>query len=233
MRHPDVCQHLPDSIGRCQASRVTMSTIARVVAILTVASAGWGCAAQAEAYDDRDWTVAHGDEGGKWREVEALFGEEADADNGKHVLQGVRHDLTLAKAAQPTVRCSCMDVVVAPSTSDKFRWAGERPLAKGTQLAVAVRTDGAKCPDGVPSKRRPSIFAIDAQGPHIIVVIEELTYDRPQALGAVIAQPKPGGSVWLRSRTYRKKRLPYGWTGLTNTMCKVHTRSVVRPRSGT
>jgi len=193
-----------------------------------------GCASQAELMDDRDWTVASAVETGKWRDIESLFGAE-QASAGKHVLRGVRHDLTMAAQTTPDVRCSCMDVVIGTAgNSGKFRWAGEKPRLVNSQLAVAVRTRGAQCPAGVSERRRPSIYAVDQDGPHVIVVIEELEFDRPQALGAVIAQPKPGGSVWLRSRKYRHKRLPYGWTGLRNNMCRLmRHKTTVRPRSGT
>ena len=69
-------------------------------------------------------------------------------------------------------------------------------------------------------------------GKNVFVVIEELSSARPQALGAVIARPKPGGAVYLRSRKYRKKRLPYAWSNQGKSLCKLYTRSKVRLSDG-
>ena len=193
------------------------------------------CGAKHELYEDKDWTRDHGAEGKAWREVEALFSaDESNADRYNYVLRGVRHDLTMSANAKPDSRCTCMDVVLGRPTDKKFRWAGEVPLIGKEQLVVAVRTEQSQCPAGTPETRRPSIRAVDFSKGHVVVVIEELPFDRPQALGAIIQRPKPGGSLFLRARKYRKIVLPYGHSGLTNATCKLYTRprQRVRPRSG-
>jgi len=215
---------------------VKKATAPLYFACLALAFGTLACGAKHELYEDKDWTQEHGSEGKAWREVEALFSaEESDADRYNYVLRGVRHDLTMSANAKPDARCTCMDVVVGkPTDRKRFRWAGEVPLIGREQLVVAVRTEQSKCPVGTPETRRPSIRAVDVSAEHVVVVIEELPFDRPQALGAIVQRPKPGGSLFLRARKYRKLVLPYGYTGATNATCKLYTRSKsrLRPRSG-
>lgn len=193
-----------------------------------------GCAGQSKFMDDSDWQRAERTTGSRWRDTEQLFRDDgSETVSSKHVLRGVRHDLTMAQKAAADVRCTCMDVVIGTSYGDaKFSWAGERPKVHQNQMALALRTKGARCPEGVRDQRRPSIYAVDTVGKDIVVVVEELSSARPQALGAVISRPKPGGSVYLRSRTYKRKRLPYAWSSRGKSICKLYQRPKVRMSDG-
>jgi hypothetical protein len=166
-----------------------------VVALVGVA----GCGAQSENFDDRDWTQKKADESGAWREVESLSGaqEQAEVDNKRYELRGVRHDLMMSSNAKPDSRCSCIDVVVGRSNQGKFRWAGERPAVSPNHLVVAFRTTDSQCPKP-PDNRRPSIQAVSRRGNDVIVSIEELTFDRPQALGAIVEKPNADGGLFVR-----------------------------------
>lgn len=179
--------------------------------LVVLACSTWlGCAAQSQHHDDRDWTKDHGIQTGAWREVENLFGaEESDVDRYDATPRGVRHDLTYATNAEPDTQCNCLDVVIGRPSEGKFAWAGGKPKISQNHLVIALKTDGSKCslPDGTP--RRPSIQAVDISGDDVIVVIEELPFDRPQALGAVIQKPRPDGNLWVRPRKYKNRVLPY------------------------
>lgn len=166
-----------------------------------------GCASQSKYLNDQDWTRERGDEKMAWRETESLFNEEeSDADRFRAEPQGVRHDLTMVEAAKPSARCNCLDVVVGPGGSRDFAWTGELPVISKQHLLFAMRPRDRQCQGGQ-TISRPSIRAVDTAGKHVIVVIEELPFDRPAAQGAIITKPKEGGAVWLRSH---KRVQPYG-----------------------
>jgi hypothetical protein len=199
-----------------------MALGARILALALLSATG--CAAQGEHFDDRDWTKDHGIQTGAWREVETLFGEEERDSDQNNALRGVRLDLTMTAKATPDTRCHCLDVVIGQPTEKKFAWAGPKPNVGSQQMALAIRTEGSKCtlPDGV--RRRPSIQAVDTNGRDVIVVIEELPYDRPQALGAVIQKPHPEGRLYVRSRRFKNVVLPYAHQGLAqNGACLIKT----------
>ncbi len=168
-----------------------------------------GCGAKQDQFEDVDWTKEPAPKQNSWREAQSLFqAAESDADLGNFELRGVRLDLTMSSQAKPDVRCSCVDAVVGALGDGKFSWAGERPLVSGKNMLFAFRTEGSQCgTQGV--QRRPSIYAVDVRGRDVFVVLEELGTDRPQARGAIIRRPDPGGSVYIRPRRYRKQKLPY------------------------
>ena len=188
--------------------------------VCVVALAGLaGCAAQSENFDDRDWTQEKASEGGAWREVESMSGaqEQAEINNKSYELRGVRHDLMMAANAKPESRCTCIDVVVGRPSQGKFRWAGERPAVSPNHLVVALRTQGSECADAR-KNRRPSIQAVDHRGNDVIVVIEELTFDRPQALGAIVRKPNADGGLFVRPAG---KNVPYARSVATAGKCRV------------
>jgi hypothetical protein len=192
-----------------------------------------GCAKKAELYEDRDWTQeGGGSTQAAWREVEALFSaEESDADRYNYVLRGVRHDLTIAKDATFNARCTCLDVVVGPSDDPRFRWAGEVPIISTEQIAVAVRTEGSQCSLPSGALRRPSIYAVDEANGNTVVVIEDLPIDRPQALGAIVQMPEVRDALYVRSRRYKDRVLPYAQgTKATSGMCRVMRRDPAKPK---
>jgi hypothetical protein len=178
------------------------------------------CGASSANQDDRDWTVDHGSEAGAWREVETMGDEAAPAQNAPdQTLRGVRHDLMFSPNAQPDARCNCIDVVLGKPEDPKFSWAGERPTTGAQHMAIALRTESSQCSAGG-GPRRPSIQAVDVKGDDVIVVIEELGFNRPQALGAIIKKPGPHGGLYVRARQLKGTSLPYAASS-NKGMCRV------------
>ena len=202
----------------------------RLLAVMLAAVGCLSCATQNKFLDDQDWSQDAGPEGGRWRGTQSLFMDgTSDADRFRYTLRGVRQDLTLAKSAKTTSSCPCLDIAVGRPRDARFRWAGQRPAIAREEEVVAIRTEGSTC-SSKSGERRPSIRAVDVDNGDVTVVIEELPFDRPQALGAIVARPRPGGTLYVRSRRrvlYREDRgrsLPYGRTGLLKHRCKVYTR---------
>jgi len=196
----------------------------RIFVMGLVSALATGCGAQSENFDDRDWTKEHGLQRGAYRDAETLFDAgETDVDRYRYILRGVRHDLTLQDEGKPDTRCSCLDVAVGRPQDKRFAWAEERPAVSPDHLVVSVRTDRSVCPGGNP-ERRPSIQAVDKVGQDVIVVIEELGFERPQALGAVVEKPGPDGHLWVRSRKSKRYSLPYARRpGDKRDMCRIDT----------
>lgn len=229
-------------MGHGDAILCVMNARASSTALLCAALLGvfaLGCGAQSENFDDRDWTKDHGIQspGQKeaWREVETLFGaDESDVDRFEQSLRGVRHDLTLKPDAVVDTKCTCLDVAIGDPRDKRFHWAGTRPTVSGKNLILALRTEGSGC-NTPQQNRRPSIRAVDTKGGDVIVVIEELTFDRPQALGAIIKKPSLNGELYVRSEQYKYKKLPYAVTQSGKSWCKIATddqRHRERVRSG-
>jgi hypothetical protein len=203
--------------------RVARSWFFRGLALTWAGAVLLACGAQSENYDDQDWTKDHGLQSGAWREVETLFSAaESDADRYNQTLRGVRHDLTPRSGAEPTTRCTCLDVIIGKPSDPRFAWADTPPALSDKTMALAVRTEGSNCPNG-PAKRRPSIQAVEERGGNVTVVIEELGYDRPQALGAVIPKPALEGALYVRAASSKHQRLPYAATVHGNNICRVVT----------
>lgn len=184
-----------------------------------------GCAKKDDLLD-ADWTKESKSGQTAWREVESLFSNQrADSSNVTHALRGVRHDLTLAKQAAPSARCTCLDVSVGAASDSRFRWTGQTPTLAPDQLAFAMRTEGSNCPAPEGHPRRPSIQAVDQKDGDTIIVVEELPADRPQALGAIVPAPTPGHSLYVRARGDRGHVAIYaqGPKGPAS-MCRVLTR---------
>jgi hypothetical protein len=189
------------------------------------ASALPACGGSSSFLEDEDWSRERGPDGGAWREVETLNANSPPPPGRlQRFMDGVRHELTMAPNAQPTARCACLDVAVGSPTDPAFRWDTEAPEVSAAQMAVAIRGEGARCPDGstLPAGRRPSIRAVDRDGADVIIVVEELPAGRPLALGAVTTMPGPGGSVYVRPAT---RALSYGVPAGSRELCKVHTRA--------
>ncbi|RLB46824.1 MAG: hypothetical protein DRI90_26975 [Deltaproteobacteria bacterium] len=189
--------------------------------LLCMAVLAQGCAGHNEFRNDADWSKDKGVESGKWREIESLFDAAGgQAENPDQALRGVRHDLSMVAKQAPDVRCSCLDVVVGRPQDPKFRWAGQRPSISHKNMVIAFRTKGSECLGASPN-RRPSIQAVDVAGRDVIIVIEELPYNRPQALGAIVKRPRPGGALYVRSRKSKKIKLPYAQSSQVHGMCKI------------
>jgi hypothetical protein len=195
----------------------------RFLAVALVAS---GCAAQSDQFDDRDWTKDNGIQSGAWREVETLFGDAAtDRLKDDFTLRGVRHDVSLGGAAAPDTRCTCLDVAVGAADDPRFEWAEERPKVAPDQIVVAMRTEGSQC-QNQPERRRPSIRGVELKGEDVIVTVEELALDRPQALGAVVRKPGPRGRLWFRPALKGKVHVPYARGAVAPFMCIIDTTAM-------
>lgn len=116
----------------------------------------------------------------------------------------VRSDMGLSPSAA-TTSCPCLRVAVGPPSDPVFQWFAGAPKTEPDALAIAVTAAGIDCPGGEPdeNQRHPSISAIDIDGNDIIVEIEELPLGAPQAMGALLPPPGPGGSVYVRAREGR------------------------------
>lgn len=162
---------------------------------------------------DDNWTAEPGVGDGKPGRASASLAAPQPLDEtnpGARALVGVRLDLSLSAQA-PQARCPCLAVEVGSPTDAKFLWqAGAPSVAKGA-LAIAVSARGVECPGGEPDerRRRPSISAVDVEGNDVIVEIEELGEGPPLASGALIPDPAPGGSVYVRGKS---RDVPYART---------------------
>jgi len=133
---------------------------------------------------------------------------------------GVARRLTLAPAKRaPT--CQCVAVMVGTGDEPAFQWHGEKPDVGLDAMVIAISSEGIECEH---RGRGPSIAAIDRQGNDVVVVLEEFQNTRPMAMGAIIPNPGPDGTVYVRARG----RTPYGRPigegyGKRRNLCKVGT----------
>ncbi|TKD10152.1 hypothetical protein [Polyangium fumosum] len=120
----------------------------------------------------------------------------------------VRHDVMIAKDAPHEATCSCLAVVVGEPGDPRLLWQAEVPKLGGDVAVVAVSGKGVPCP-GVAedAPRRPSIAAVEQEGADVVLTIEELPSGRPQASGAVVPRPGPGGAVYVKPKG---PKVPYG-----------------------
>lgn len=134
-------------------------------------------------------------------------------------LLGVRPDLALSASAPKTARCACLSVEIGAPSDAKFQWQAGAPTTGPGALAIAVSSRGVECPGGEAddTKRRPSISAVDVDGNDVVVEIEELPDGPPLASGALIPEPGPGGSVYVRGRN---KKVVYA-RSKESSRCKV------------
>lgn len=187
------------------------------LAALAVSAAAAACGGSQQTASDLNWTPEENEEDKRhsFRETEALEANDAPPNVGPidqgaapRALVGVRPDLSLSASAPGAARCSCLMVDIGAPSDPKFQWQGGAPNAGPGALAIAVSSRGIDCPGGDPdeTKRRPSISAVDVEGNDVVVEIEELPDGPPLAAGALLPQPGPFGSVYIRPRS---KGLPY------------------------
>jgi hypothetical protein len=180
--------------------------LASGLAMVALALAMAGCGGEQRATADAYWTPETTDNDKPLRETEALetsaTARAIEAEAKPRALVGVRPDLSLATAAVPATRCPCLAVEVGSPGDAKFRWQAGAPAAGAGALAVAVSARGVACPGGDPDEanRRPSISAVDIEGSDVVIEIEELPDGAPLASGALIPEPGPGGSIYVRGR---------------------------------
>ncbi len=152
---------------------------------------------------DAHWTIGPEEEPPPARSSRelgpAVQSPEAKAPPG---LLGVRHDLMLSKQASKAAACACLAVHIGSANDPAFFWTGGAPETGPRALAIAIGSRGVACP-GDPrdeASRQPSISAIDQENENVIIEVEELPDGPPQASGAIIPAPGPGGSIYIRPR---------------------------------
>ena len=116
-----------------------------------------------------------------------------------------------------TATCECVAALVGSGREPDFDWHGERPGIGPDALVVAISAEGIPC---ARKGRGPSIAAIDRDGDNVVVVLEEFKDSRPIALGAIIPNPGPHGSVFLRARGNAFYGRPSSNQGYRN-LCKI------------
>jgi hypothetical protein len=181
------------------------------------------CSGAQDRFGDYDWSEdQHHRVAG--REARSLFESDVvQIDRSLFVLRGVRHDVSLSGQGALTARCRCLDVVVGRATEARFEWAAEVPEVAPDDAVVAIRTKGSQCAPTVSAKRRPSIQAVDVTDGNVIITVEELALDRPQALGAVVPSPAVDGGLYIRSAK-STPALPYAHSKASHGMCLVLVR---------
>jgi hypothetical protein len=156
------------------------------------------------------------------KEEDNAFDEVPQAAEPQPILQteyfGIARRLTL-RPAQRAASCQCVTAVVGSGGDPNFEWYGEKPDIGPDALVVAVSAEGIACEH---KGRGPSIAAIDREGQDVIVVLEEFKDTRPIALGAIVPNPGPTGSIYLRARGKAPYGRPEVGKGYRN-LCKVGT----------
>ena len=142
---------------------------------------------------------------------------------------GVRHDLLLSPAVPHTEACSCLAIAVGSLGDKRFAWQNGAPPNENDLMAVAMSAHGVTCPGGPAdeNQRRPSISAVDREGPDVIIEVEELPPGRPLATGAVFLKPGVTGGVYVRSRS---RRLPYAQP-VGERLCRILAPAAPTPSS--
>lgn len=171
------------------------------------ALAAAACGGDQRRAADADWTPDPADADHPLHATESLDEpepaelREAQA-KAPTALVGVRPDLSLASGGEPSARCACLAVEIGSPRDPKFQWQAGAPTAGADALAIAVSARGVECAGGDPdeTRRRPSISAVDVEGSDVVIEIEELPDGAPLAAGALIPQPGPGGSIYVRGR---------------------------------
>ncbi len=182
------------------------SALIRVwIACIAISSAGCGGTQQtAENSWSEDLPKSDNQPLRETETLEAPTPEPLEKKPEQRNVVSVRSDLGLSPQAA-TAPCPCLRVAVGSPGEAIFQWFAGLPKTPPDTLAIAVTAAGVECPGGESdeSKRRPSISAIDIDGNDVIVEVEELPLGAPQASGALIPAPGPGGSVYVRAREGR------------------------------
>ena len=142
----------------------------------------------------------------------------------------MRFDLTMDKKAEPSTRCTCLDVLVGRPSDPGFVWIAEPPELDPDQVVVAIRTQGASCPAGTP--RLP----FGAHPSELLNASTVTSWSKSRSClragrsrsALLPPQPAPGGSMVLRPAN---RRLPYGAPAGSGQLCRIFARagSGVRP----
>ena len=133
---------------------------------------------------------------------------------------GIARRMTL-RPAQRTATCSCVAAVEGSGDDPNFEWYGDKPDIGPDALVVGVSAEGIPCEH---RGRGPSIAAVDREGQDVVIVLEEFKDTRPIAAGAIIPNPGPSGSIYLRAQGKAPYGRPEAGRGLRG-LCKIGTGS--------
>jgi hypothetical protein len=134
------------------------------------------------------------------------------------VLLGARHDLQL-RPGKSTASCECLAVALGSARSGGMVWGAVPPqLDEGTQLSIALSSDGQAC-KGEPKKSLgASYWGYRLKGNDVVVLVEAARGGRPLTTGAVIPKPVGTGQVYVAPAS---KTLPYGRPLEGKGLCKI------------
>jgi hypothetical protein len=216
---------LPIVHSECEREGVRRITIWFVGAACLL---GFGCKASVNA-DAR--AGLSGDGAGEAPTSEPLAAGDAEEDapemlsGAPPALLGARHDLRLA-ANQTTPRCSCLAVAAGAPSDPAFQWrAGAPTVDSGTQLVVALGSEGIDCPAAPADSLGASYWGHRQRGADVEVVVETARAGRPLTHGAIIPKPTGSGQVLI---VPLDGSVPYG-RGLDGAAtCRINGQVIAR-----
>jgi hypothetical protein len=149
----------------------------------------------------------------------ALAGTSASTNPGSSlVLLGARHDLKL-RPGSATASCECLAVALGGARSSGMVWGAVPPeLDDGTQLTIALSSDGQTCKGEPKQSLGASYWGYRLRGNDVVVLVEAARGGRPLTTGAVIPKPVGPGQVYVAPAS---KKLPYGRPLEGKGWCKI------------
>jgi hypothetical protein len=145
--------------------------------------------------------------------------------SASRVLLGARHDLKL-HAGNGTVACQCLSVALGGSHNSGMAWSAAPPdIDEGTQLSIALSSEGQACKDEPKTSLGASYWGYRLSGNDVVVLVEAAHGGRPQTSGAIIPKPVGPGQVYVAPAS---RKLPYGRPLQGNGLCKIGNPGQVR-----
>ena len=134
------------------------------------------------------------------------------------MLLGARHDLKL-RPGSATASCECLAVALGGARSGGMVWSAVPPeLDDGTQLTIALSSDGQTCKAEPKQSLGASYWGYRLRGNDVVVLVEAARGGRPLTAGAVIPKPVGPGQVYVAPAS---KKLPYGRPLEGKGLCKI------------
>jgi len=141
------------------------------------------------------------------------------------VLLGARHDLRL-RPGSATASCECLAVALGGARSSGMVWGAVPPeLDDGTQLSIALSSEGQTCKDEPKKSLGASYWGYRLKGNDVVVLVEAARGGRPLTAGAVIPKPVGQGQVYVAPAS---KKAPYGRALEGKGLCKIGNPGPVR-----
>jgi hypothetical protein len=138
----------------------------------------------------------------------------------RRVLLGARHDLKLV-STKSTTSCQCLAVALGDARDGGMAWSSSPPeLDAGTQLSIALSSDGQSCRDEPKQSLGASYWGYRLSGNDVVVLVEAARAGRPLTSGAIIPKPVGQGQVFVAPAS---SKLPYGrpLQGEGKGLCKI------------